>query len=459
MDTFNSIIARLFQDCQKGVEKTVELFSKYTDDCSILNKYIMVAVMQELSQRSYDIVENYQSFSIFINSSFEVRERFAKFLILNFDNIQMVSDANLQDVPMLIRNEDDIDQYLKTIIPKEVKVIIHQVMRKSDKKKGFLIETDDKLQIIIHQENDSIIFTNGKIVGNRWTYIQLVGDKQVIKTKSELQEEYSSLQQAIKAHEFQKDVSEINNNQDMAETISIASSQAQTAQVSQIQTQIERQMQTLHIQTVATVGVMTTAAGDIGSSLGYCLANINKYSSRKEFLKDFGSTAAINGSMTFLIMQMPLVGKIVAVGGFGYFTYRIYVNESASKGSKVTQFNKLLISTTTGLGSSIGGAIIGQALIPIPLLGALVGGFIGGLVGGTSTSALFDYMNDKKASEIVMKLEFAQAEDGSWNDLALIDLLGLNKSYFVHHYPDNLKFDKNRELKWLNMVSTLYTEF
>lgn len=44
-------------------------------------------------------------------------------------------------------------------------------MRKTDKLKAILIETEDKFQIIIHKEKEKIIFTNGKIVATRWTYI------------------------------------------------------------------------------------------------------------------------------------------------------------------------------------------------------------------------------------------------------------------------------------------------
>lgn len=140
--------------------------------------------------------------------------------------------------------------------------------------------------------------------------------------------------------------------------------------------------------------LMASAAGDIGSSLGYCLANINRYTCKRAFLKDFGTTAAINGSITYLFLNMPLVGKLVAIGGFGYFAMKIYNNQSASEGSKKAQLSKLLIGTGTGIGTSLGGALVGQALIPIPILGALVGGFIGGLVGGTSSAVIFEYMNE-----------------------------------------------------------------
>lgn len=151
--------------------------------------------------------------------------------------------------------------------------------------------------------------------------------------------------------------------------------------------------------------VVAQAAGDVGSSLGYCLANINRYSSKRAFLKDFGSTAAVNGSITYLVMYMPLLGQLLAVGGFGYFAMKIWKNETASAESKKAQFNKLLIGTGTGVGASVGGALVGQALIPVPILGAFIGGFIGGLLGGTTTAIVFEMMNEKKSRELTASLE------------------------------------------------------
>jgi phage tail tape-measure protein len=40
-----------------------------------------------------------------------------------------------------------------------------------------------------------------------------------------------------------------------------------------------------------------------------------------------------------------------------------------------------MLNTTTTVGTSILGAITGQMLIPIPVLGALIGSIIGGYIG------------------------------------------------------------------------------
>lgn len=46
-----------------------------------------------------------------------------------------------------------------------------------------------------------------------------------------------------------------------------------------------------------TVGLSFGGAGDIGSSLGYCLSQIRKYESAGKFFKDFGKQTALNGSI------------------------------------------------------------------------------------------------------------------------------------------------------------------
>jgi hypothetical protein len=57
--------------------------------------------------------------------------------------------------------------------------------------------------------------------------------------------------------------------------------------------------------------------GSFGSSLGYCLANINNYSSSKEFLADFGKQATVNGSVMYVATTVPLLGSLIMLGGLG----------------------------------------------------------------------------------------------------------------------------------------------
>lgn len=47
-----------------------------------------------------------------------------------------------------------------------------------------------------------------------------------------------------------------------------------------------------------------------------------------------------------------------------------------------------MFGTTVTVGSSIAGAITGQMLIPIPVVGALIGSVIGGLIGDKSSKQI-----------------------------------------------------------------------
>jgi hypothetical protein len=138
---------------------------------------------------------------------------------------------------------------------------------------------------------------------------------------------------------------------------------------------------------------MTCAAGDIGGSLGYCLANIDRYESRSHFLTHFGIIATINGTMTYLFLTMPLIGQLIALGGLGALTLRIYLSNTASSQAKNSQMTKMVMGTSAWICSCIGGAMLGQYLIPVPILGALIGGFIGGLVAGLSSAYLIRKYN------------------------------------------------------------------
>jgi hypothetical protein len=56
-------------------------------------------------------------------------------------------------------------------------------------------------------------------------------------------------------------------------------------------------------------------------------------------------------------------------------------NKISTKKEKFKAFGKIALGTSTTVGTSITGGIIGQSLIPIPLLGAFIGGLIGGIIG------------------------------------------------------------------------------
>jgi phage tail tape-measure protein len=64
-----------------------------------------------------------------------------------------------------------------------------------------------------------------------------------------------------------------------------------------------------------------------------------------------------------------------------------------------------MLNTTTTVGSSILGAITGQMLIPIPVVGALIGSVIGGFIGEKSGKQLNSWIEKKKFMESIQCLK------------------------------------------------------
>lgn len=66
-------------------------------------------------------------------------------------------------------------------------------------------------------------------------------------------------------------------------------------------------------------------------------------------------------------------------------------NKMNSTGKKIKDFGNLAIVASTSLGTSIAGGIIGQILIPVPVLGALIGTAIGGFLGERGSRKIVNF--------------------------------------------------------------------
>ncbi len=85
--------------------------------------------------------------------------------------------------------------------------------------------------------------------------------------------------------------------------------------------------------------------------------------------------------MSYMINAVPLLGYLFISGGFTYSFYYIFSNKYANKVKKMRDLGNMTIGTASSLGSGLLGAMVGQSLIPIPIVGAFIGGFIGGFLG------------------------------------------------------------------------------
>lgn len=81
------------------------------------------------------------------------------------------------------------------------------------------------------------------------------------------------------------------------------------------------------------------------------------------------------------MMVIPIIGFLIVAGSFSKAFYTIFSNKFSTDSKKLSELTGFVIKTGATVGTSIVGALVGQALIPIPIVGALVGTVVGGLIG------------------------------------------------------------------------------
>eukprot|EP00919_Chromeraceae_sp_WS-2016_P070049 GHVR01166085.1.p1 GENE.GHVR01166085.1~~GHVR01166085.1.p1 ORF type:complete len:127 (+),score=8.53 GHVR01166085.1:874-1254(+) len=126
---------------------------------------------------------------------------------------------------------------------------------------------------------------------------------------------------------------------------------------------------------------MISNVSTVGGSLGKCLANIRKYKNVTDFMFDLTKNTAVGGTFNYLVSNVPIIGYLLVTGGYSISFYSIFSNQMSNRTKKIQEIGNITIDTASSIGSGILGAVIGQSLIPIPILGAFVGGVVGSFVG------------------------------------------------------------------------------
>ena len=129
--------------------------------------------------------------------------------------------------------------------------------------------------------------------------------------------------------------------------------------------------------------------------------------------------------------------------------------------TKMGQIGKMALGTGSLVGTSVTGAIVGEILIPIPILGAVVGGLIGGYFGVKSNNYIFEKLDKNSFKKLYQNICDAINEDGSWIfDSKLMKIYGLKEKYFMESLPRLFKDRKNAADLWISTISyTLVTIF
>lgn len=96
---------------------------------------------------------------------------------------------------------------------------------------------------------------------------------------------------------------------------------------------------------------------------------------------DLSKTAAIYSTISYAMASIPILSYFIIAGGFTYSFYVACSNEATSSFKKFDQIKNFTMSAMGSIGSTLGGIMLGQAIIPVPFVGAFIGGVLGGFLG------------------------------------------------------------------------------
>lgn len=103
-----------------------------------------------------------------------------------------------------------------------------------------------------------------------------------------------------------------------------------------------------------------------------------------------------------------------ATGGYTYTLYSIFSNKIVNKKKKIQQVGVITMDMLSSLGTGLLGAVVGQSVIPIPIVGAFIGGMVGGFIGEIGAKVITSKMESHRFKEIIKELELSIQPGGYW---------------------------------------------
>jgi hypothetical protein len=121
----------------------------------------------------------------------------------------------------------------------------------------------------------------------------------------------------------------------------------------------------------------------------------------------------------------------VVTGGLSYIVYVSYNDEIASSLKKMKDVGKTSVIVVGAVGTTVTGMIVGEILIPIPVVGALVGGVIGGYLGEKGSRSFKSILSNKQLVALVEYLKSKVIGNNHWiYTQELLAKLGVSQKYF-----------------------------
>lgn len=140
--------------------------------------------------------------------------------------------------------------------------------------------------------------------------------------------------------------------------------------------------------------------------------------SLRDCLKTFGKdSAGSEGMLTFIVLQIPLVGGTLFTVMEFYGLGKILKSNHISRDDKMEEVLKKVTKVGFTVGTVVTTSLIGQIVIPIPILGAVIGGLVGGVF-SSIIGKVIDSTNQYPTmpySVFIAALVQLRKQDGSWS--------------------------------------------
>lgn len=140
--------------------------------------------------------------------------------------------------------------------------------------------------------------------------------------------------------------------------------------------------------------------------------------SLKACLKTFGKeSSASEGMLSFIVLQIPFVGGTFYTVMEFYGLGKILKSNHISRDDKIEEIVKKVTKVGFTFGAVVSSSLIGQVVIPIPVVGALIGGLVGGIF-SSIVGNVIDSTNQYPTmpySVFITALVQLRKDDGSWS--------------------------------------------
>lgn len=103
--------------------------------------------------------------------------------------------------------------------------------------------------------------------------------------------------------------------------------------------------------------------------------------------------------------EIPILSYFIVAGGFTYSFYMACSNKATSSSMKMDQVGIATMTAVGSVGSTLGGILLGQAIIPVPFLGAFIGGVVGGFFGTKGVRKINKFMYKSNFRDIILYLK------------------------------------------------------